>query len=130
MADQQDQSSSGGSVEKASASTDTSKSKGKSSSSGGSSGYRKRHNNNVVQATLEEKRRRQNTTGELQPPQALSQKHQRPVESSKAEGRSRNERRTNGAGLECLFGELTIPLTLFKSFNRSTDFQKDQLLIL
>lgn len=103
MADQQDQSSSGGSVEKASASADTSKVKGKSFSSGGSSGYRKRHNNNAVQVPFEEKRRRQ-TVGDLQPPLAPNYKHQRIVEYSKGESRSRNDRRNNGAGLECLFG--------------------------
>ncbi|XP_003424889.1 E3 ubiquitin-protein ligase TRIP12 isoform X4 [Nasonia vitripennis] len=102
MADQQDQSSSGGSVEKASASADASKLKGKSSSSGGSSSYRKRQNNNAIQVTLEEKRRR-STIADSQPLQGLSYKQQRPVEFSKGEGRTKNDRRSNGAGLECLY---------------------------
>lgn len=106
MADQQDQSSSGGSVEKASASADTSKPKGKSSGSGGHS--RKRHNNNPVQATLEEKRRRQQAD-HPQPPQQAPTTHKQqqraPVEFSKGQARGRNERRDNGAGLECFFGE-------------------------
>lgn len=104
MADQQDQSLSGGSVEKASASADTSKVKGKSFSSGGSSGYRKRQNNNAVQVNFEEKRRRHTTVDDPQPPQVPHYKHQRLVEYSKGESRSKNERRNNGAGLECLFG--------------------------
>lgn len=104
MADQQDQLSSGGSVEKASASADASKLKGKSSSSGGSSSYRKRQNNNAIQVTLEEKRRR-SAVHDSQPLQSSSYKQQRPVEFSKGEGRTKNDRRSNGAGLECLYGK-------------------------
>lgn len=105
MADQQDQSLSGGSVEKASASADTSKLQGKGSSSGANSSYRKRHNNYPVQNNFEEKRRKC-IIGE-QPLQTQTYKHTRAVEFSRGESRSRNERRnerSNGTGLECLFG--------------------------
>lgn len=109
MADQQDQSLSGGSVEKANTSADTSKLHGKGSSAGGgSSGYRKRHNNHPVQNNFEEKRRKF-IIGESQALSAQSYKHSRPIELTKGESRARNvsrNERTNGAGLECLFGEL------------------------
>lgn len=109
MADQQDHLSSGGSVAKANASADTSKSKGKSSSSsGGSSGYRKRHNS-AVQVSVEEKRRRQINSGDQNSQQAPHQKNHNSVENhNKGEGRLRNERRNNGAGLECLSGNTFI----------------------
>lgn len=119
MADQQDHLSSGGSVEKASASADTSKVRGKSSSSSSSS-YRKRQSTGIITETVEEKRRRQ-AINDPQTSQIVSNTaHTHSIDSSKAEGRIRGERRNHGTGLESYLGNY-ITSTIYLNNNKTVN---------